>query len=104
MQCADGQIDECPGSRRKVLPVDGDADFALENIEALLFPAMHVWRRAASRRHDGFPKGVLAIGLFAGRQQPLDIAHDTDCASFTNLPDGWLVRHLGTVLLVAALC
>ena len=55
-----------------------DGDLAFEYVEAFFLPAVDVRRRTAARRHDGFPQGILAVRVLAGRQKPVYVADDSD--------------------------
>jgi hypothetical protein len=64
-----------------------EGDLAFEDVETLLLPAVDVRRRSAARRHEGFPQSVLAVRVFAGRQEAVHVADDGDGASVTGLAD-----------------
>jgi hypothetical protein len=64
-----------------------EGDLAVEDVEAFLLPAMDMRWRPAARRYDGFPEGVLAVRVFAGRQEAVHVADDGDGATFGGLAD-----------------
>ena len=70
-----------------------EGDLAFEDVEALFLPAVDVRGWPAARRHDGFPQGVLAVGVLAGRQEAVHVADDGDGAAFAGLFDTnrWLL-------------
>jgi hypothetical protein len=73
---------------------DVEGDFALEDVEALLFSAVDVRGRTAVRGHNRLPQRVLAISVLAGRQKPVYVTYDSNGAAFIAFPDGWLMSHV----------
>src|SRR5438046_1566340 len=59
----DRHVCEHPGTRYQTLLANRERDLAFEDVEALLLPAVDVWRWTAARKHDRFPQGVLAVGV-----------------------------------------
>jgi hypothetical protein len=84
---ADRHVGEHPGAGHEALVAHREGDLAFEDEEALLLPAVDVRRRPAARRHDGFPQGVLAVRVVAGRQKAVHVPDDGDGAALAGLID-----------------
>src|SRR5207249_2190796 len=90
MRRPDRHIYEHPGAGNESLFANREGDLAFQNVESLFLPAVDVRRRTAARRHDGFPKSVLAVGVVASCQETVHVTDDGDGAAFGGLSDDGL--------------
>jgi len=87
MRRSDRHVGEHSGAGHEVLVTYREGDLAFQNVKALFFSAVDVRGWSPTERHDGFPKGVLAVGVLAGRQEAVHIADDGNGPAFPLLLD-----------------
>lgn len=86
-------VGEHPGAGHEALLANRERDLAFEDVEAFLLPAVNVRRWPAARWHEGFPQGVFAVGVVAGRQEAVHVADHGDGAAITGFSDEGLCHN-----------
>src|SRR5688500_11386542 len=84
---AGGHIRKHSSRRHDPLAARLEGNLTFEDVEALLRSAVDMRGRPAARGHDGFPQGVLAVGVLTGRQEAVHVTDDGDGAAFGACPD-----------------
>src|SRR5262249_13199473 len=95
----DRHVGEHPGLRHDPLAVDRVSDFAFEDVEAFLLPAVDVQWGTAAWTHERFKEGVPAVGVLAGRQETVHVTDDANgaalgCVSDDGLGHGRLLHEI----------
>src|SRR5713101_4780687 len=80
-------VGEHPGAGHEAIIANRESDLAFKDVKAFFFPAVDVWERPAAWRNDGFPQGVLAVRVLAGRQEAVHVANNGNGAAFTGFFD-----------------
>ena len=93
MQTADGHIQERSGLSNNSVFAQLKRHLTFEDQERLFLPAVDMWRRTATGRDDGFEGGIFPIGIFTNGKKAVDVADDSNPASFARLSHRCWVFH-----------